>query len=295
MSYSIIKGHFLYQTGPEELVSDPLFGFSFLGGVDLVDLDLLNSATLLLPGDTLIDLEDYGDSWSLLESYETEMELDEAYPWGDYTLSFDSKTEGPHSCLIGIPETPLPPTPRLTNFADVQTINPSQPLTLNWEFDALPAADDFVQMYVNLGHGEVFSTPNQGEPGALTIHDRSVTIPADTLVAGYIHSLNLEVTRVTSVNSECYPDVQGYGAVFRSTSVDLFVMTPPVLRFLSRSGNELPEIEVVADPEGTVVLQGSPNLQTWSNIATNTSSSGTHVFRLPPETGADHFFRAFQN
>lgn len=78
-------------------------------------------------------------------------------------------------------------------------------------------------------------------------------------------------------------------------SLDLFVMTPPVLRFLSRSGNELPEIEVVADPEGTVVLQGSPNLQTWSNIATNTSSSGTHVFRLPPETGADHFFRAFQN
>ena len=46
VGYSIIKGHFLNQTGPDELVSDPLFGFSVLGGVDLTDLDLLNSVAI---------------------------------------------------------------------------------------------------------------------------------------------------------------------------------------------------------------------------------------------------------
>ncbi len=295
VGYSIIKGHFLNQTGPDELVSDPLFGFSVLGGVDLTDLDLLNSVAIRLPEGTSIELDDYGDSWSLLESFETEADMDEAYQWGDYTISFDSKAEGRHSCLLELPETPLPPTPRLVNFEDVQTVDPGRPLILTWEYDALPAVDDFVQLYVSLGHGDVFSTPGLGEPGALTIHDRSVTIPAETLVAGYIHSLNLEVTRVTSVNSECYPEVEGVGAVFRSTSVEMFVLTPPVLRFLSRSGSELPEMEVVADPEGTVVLQGSRDFRAWSNVATNTSASGTNVFNLPAATGAYQFFRAVQN
>ena len=132
IDYSIIKGHFLNQSGPDQLVIDPLFGFSVLGGVDLSDLNLLKSAKVRLPEGATIELEDFGDTWSLLESFETQAELDEAYQWGDYIVSFDSKAEGPHSCLLEIPETPLPPTAKLVNFGDVQSINPARPLTLTW-------------------------------------------------------------------------------------------------------------------------------------------------------------------
>lgn len=292
--FSIIKGHFLNQSGPESLVLDPTFGFSVLGGVDLADLNLLKSATVRLPEGETLPLEDFGDTWSLLESFETQSGLDEAYQWGDYIVSFESKAEGAHSCLLEIPETPLPPTAKLVNFADVQSIDPTRPLTITWAFDVAPAKGDFVQVYVTLGHGERFSTPNLGEPGALTVADRTVTIPADTLEPGFIHSLNLEVTRVTSTNSECYPGVQGFAAVFRSTSVDLFVRTPPWLRLLGRPGAGLPELEVVGDPDGPVVLQGSPDFRTWSNIETNISETGTNLFRLPTGAEAYRFFRAVQ-
>jgi hypothetical protein len=292
--YSIIKGHFLNQTGPDQLVDDPLFGFSILGGVDLADLNLLDSAELRLPEGTTIELDDYGDTWTLLESFETQEELDTAYQWGDYIVSFDSQVEGPHSCLLELPETPLPPTARLVNFDDVQSIDPSRPLTLTWDWDAVPAANDFVQLYVTLGHGEIFSTPNLGEPGALTPEDRTVTIAAGTLVPGAIHSLNLEVTRITATNATCYPDVTGVAAVFRSTSVDLFVLTPPLLRLLGRPTNGLPELEVVGDPNGPVVLQGSLDFKAWSNLATNTSETGTNRFLLPTAGEAHRFYRAVQ-
>ena len=42
------------------------------------------------------------------------------------------------------------------NFGDVQSINPARPLTLTWSFDAPPAKSDFVQVYVTLGHGEIY-------------------------------------------------------------------------------------------------------------------------------------------
>ncbi len=292
--YSIIKGHFLNQTGPDQLVDDPLFGFSILGGVDLADLELLDSAELRLPEGTTLELDDYGDTWTLLESFETQEDLDAAYQWGDYIVAFDSRVEGPHSCLLELPETLLPPTARLVNFGDVQSIDPNRPLTLSWAWDAVPTPNDFIQLYVTLGHGEIFSTPNLGESGALTPEDRTVTIPAGTLVPGGIHSLNLEVTRVTSTNATCYPDVTGFAAVFRSTSVDLFVRTPPLLRLLGRTTNGLPELEVVGDPDSPIVLQGSLDFTVWSNLATNTSESGTNGFQLPTAGAAHRFFRAVQ-
>jgi hypothetical protein len=292
--YSVIKGHFLNQTGPDQLVDDPLFGFSILGGVDLADLDLLDSAKVRLPEGVTVELDDFGDTWTLLKSFETQEALDSAYQWGDYIVSFDSRVEGPHSCLLELPETPLPSTARLVNFADVQSIHPNRPLKLTWAWDSVPAPSDFIQLYVTLGHGEIFSTPNLGEPGALTPEDRTVTIPAGTLVPGAIHSLNLEVTRMTSTNATCYPGVTGFAAVFRSTSVDLLVRTPPSLRLLGRTTNGLPELEVVGDPNGPIVLQGSLDFTAWSNIATNTSGTGTNLFLLTTGGEAHRFFRAVQ-
>jgi hypothetical protein len=294
VGYSIIKGEFLLQTGtgPGGLERDPDFGFSILATVELADFDLLDSARLRLPeGDTL-EMDDYGDYWSILDSYGTAAELDEAYSWGDYVVLFEAPTDGKFSCLVGMPEAALPPAPRLVNFADVQSVDAAQPLTVTWEFDGTPAKDDFVQVYVNLGHGEVFATPNLGEPGALGATDRSVTIPPDLLVPGFIHSLNLEITRVVSTNTACHPSAQGVGAVFRSTEIDVFVPTPPEVRWLAKSTNGLPAVEVVTDPEQPIVLQGSPDLRQWSDVATNAAASGTNVFEISTTGDPRRFYRA---
>lgn len=292
--FSIIRGKFLNQEGPDDLRLDPIFGFSLMANVDLSNLNLVQTAKLRLPEGSSVGLEDYSDTWSLLDSYPTLAELNEAYVWGDYFVSFTTRHEGSFTCMLEFPETAIPATPYLVNYGVTQSVDPGHPLTLHWDFKETPAPGDFMQVYVTLGHGEIFSTPNAGEPGALTLADRSVTIPANTLVPGFVHSLNLELTRTTSTNTACYPGVEGFGAVFNSTSVSLFVLTPPTLRFLARDADGRADLEVVADPDGAVVLQGSPDLKIWSNLATNTAATGTNVFKVQPSTEPWRFFRAFQ-
>jgi hypothetical protein len=180
----------------------------------------------------------------------------------------------------------------LINFADIEAADPSRALTLTFDFAEPPGGDDFLRVYVNLGHEEVWATPNLGEPGALSSTNRTVTIPPETLVPGFIHSLNLEITRIVSTNSECHPSAQGVGAMFTSTELDLIVFTPPKLTLLSQPTNGVFALQVIADPEQPVVLEASQDIALWIPVATNAEATGTNEFRIPV-AGADHrYFRA---
>ncbi|MBI2929654.1 MAG: hypothetical protein HYY24_28670 [Verrucomicrobia bacterium] len=294
LGYSVLKGQFLLQTDAEVLEPDPDFAFSLLVSVDLTDFDLLANASFSGPGGAAEAMDDLGDYWSFLEVQQTLEALNAAYEWGDYTLDFESVTEGPFSCVLHLAETPLPPTPKLVNFADVQAVDATKPLTLTWDFTEPPPPDDFVQVYVSLGHASIYATPGLGQEGALNGASRSITIPPDTLDPGLIYSLNLEITRVVATNSDCYPDADGAAGTFSSTEVDLITVVPPELRLLSRPANGLISLEVVAEPDQTVVLQGSENLLTWSDLDTNTAPDGTNIFNVPAVVRVMQVFRALQ-
>lgn len=292
--YSILKGQFLLQTDADTVVLDPDFGFTFLASVDLTDFDLVESASVRLPDGEELLMDGLGDFWSLLDVADTQSALDEAYTWGDYFLVYETVNDGDFSCLVSLPEAPLPPKPRLVNFADVQSVDTAKALTLTWEFDAPPQSNDFVQVYVSLGHGDVFSTPDLGQPGALDGSARSVTIPPNTLDPDWTQSLNLEITRLVSTNSECYPDVQGVGAIFSSTEIDLVPVVLPMFRLISAPANGVVFIEVRAEPERPIVLEGSDRMAEWSGVSTNAAASGTVVFEVPIAESAYRFFRAWQ-
>ena len=291
--YSILKGQFLNQTGADTLVSDSTFGYSILIFVEATDFDLITSGSLRLPNGSRMDLDDYGDSWGILDSYDTLSALNSIYGSGYYSMNFETKNDGSFSCILNMPSAALPPIPRLVNYDAVQVIDPSAPLTLQWDFDTAPASNDFVQVYINLGHGEVFSTPNIGEPGALNHSSRSVTVPADTMAAGDIYSLNIEITRLFSTNSTSYPDAQGVTGMFSSTSIDFTPLWPPLLVLASESSSGSLVIDVLADPGKQVVLQTSENMKSWTDYATNVSETITNLFTLPKDQSA-RFFRARQ-
>lgn len=298
--YSVLKGEFLNQVGPTERELDPDFGFSVLASVDLTDFDLATQARVRLPDGDTLEMDSLGDSWVLLDSYATLEELDVAYVWGDYILLFKTVHDGDYSCLVELPERALPPGALLSNWEDVQGIDTARELELRWEYDAPLRADDFVQVYVNLGHQEVFSTPNLGEPGALDGRVRSVTLPPGVLAPGLVHSLNIEITRLISTNSGCYAGVEGVGGVFRSTSIDLVTVKPPQLRLLSAAAGSAVVVEVLAEPGSTVVLEQSPDLAAWTPVTTNRPALATNVVTLPatPLAGPSPpalYFRARQD
>jgi hypothetical protein len=292
--YSILKGQFLYQTGPNMLVLDPDFGFSILASVDLSDFYLVTNAFMRLPSGSRLAMEDMGDSWVYLDSFSSWSALNADYGWGNYTMDFTTVNEGAFSCPLSLPSTPLPPKPRLTNYDEVQFVNASQSLKLDWDYTAAPADEDFVQVYISLGHASVFSTPDIGLEGALDGTDRSVTVPANTLEPGLLYSLTLEITRLVSSNTTSYPNAEGVTGTFSSTSLYVMTLLPPELRVLPPASPGTLPIEVLADPESTIVLQQSHDFVEWTNVETNTSPSGSLVFTVPTSGQAAGFFRALQ-
>src|SRR2546425_13293526 len=92
--YSILKGQFLNQVGPDALVTDPDFGFSILASVDLTEFYLVTNASLALPSGNLKRMEDLGDAWSYLDSHDTLLSLNTAYESGNYTVVFKTVNDG---------------------------------------------------------------------------------------------------------------------------------------------------------------------------------------------------------
>jgi len=102
----------------------------------------------------------------------------------------------------------------------------------------------------------------------------------------------LEITRLASSNVVCYPDAEGATGTFSSTELYLITMLLPELRLLSRPANGVVFLEVVAEPDKTIVLQGSNDLKEWSNVDTNSAPSGTNMFTVSVGEQVRRFFRA---
>ena len=292
--YSILKGQFLLQTDAEELHLDPDFGFSFLASVDLSDFDLGTNASVRLPNGTIEEMDNLGDYWAYLDTNETWAGLNQTYGWGGYSLEFATVNEGPFTCPLNFVNTALPPIPLLLNYTNMQSVNPARPLLVQWDFSADPKAGDFVQVYISRGHDDVFSTPNYGEPGALSSSSRSVEVPRNILEFNGVYSLNLEITRPAATNAISYPAAEGIAATFSSTEIDLFTIIPPRLRVPSAPVDGILPLEVWGEPGATNILQGSYNWATWLDLATNSAASGTNVFSVPFGPQPAQFFRVLQ-
>ncbi len=197
------------STDADTVVLDTDFGFTFLASVDLTGFDLLESASLRLPDGEELLMDDLGDLWSLLDVADTLSSLDDTYTWGDYFLVYETVNDGDFSCLVSLPETPLPPKPRLVNFADVQSVDTAKALTLTWEL--MPSAlERFgAGLCGVLVRGRLFHADSVSQ--ARWTVSRSVTIPP---IRWILIGLKFEpgVTRLVSTKSVCYPDVQGVGA-----------------------------------------------------------------------------------
>jgi len=291
--YSVLKGNFLLQTSPAAPTTDPDFGFVILASVDLTDFYLVTNATVRTPANELKVMDNLADFWALFDVRDSLSALNSAYGWGTYTIAFDAVNDGSFTGALNLPNTPLPPAPRLTNFEAVQAVNPAQPLTLNWNYPSAPRASDFVQVYITDGHADVFSTPDFGQPGALNGSARTLTIPSNTLDPGSILSLNIEITRVVSTNSTAYPWAEGVAGVFRSTAIDLTTITLPRMKILGPTNGVL-TIEVRGSAERTNILQATDDFMSWRNVATNVAPLGKSVFNVPAETPTARWFRTRQ-
>lgn len=293
--YSVLKGQFLNQVDETTLLPDEDLGISILASLDLTDYDLATGAALTLPDGEEVSMDNASLSWDYLDyGYPTFSSLNTDYGWGSYTIRFTTVNDGGFSCPLSFPSTLLPPLPRLLNFRELQTVDASKPLTLQWDFSAPPSSNDFIQVYIDRGHGDAFSTPGYGEEGALENGARSVTVPAGSMLPGYFYNVNIEITRLAFTNTTSYPSAPGFTGTFSSTAAPLATLLQPIFQIPSSPTNGVLLIQATVEPNTTIVLQGSADLSSWSSIATNAVTTNQVVFAVPMEGSAHHFFRALQ-
>jgi methionine-rich copper-binding protein CopC len=106
------------------------------------------------------------------------------FPSGNYIFNVSAVASN-QQVTVNLPAYTPPNSPQVSNYAAAQSVNPSQPFTLNWITFTNGLSTDWILFQISGGPiGTLYQTLAPGQPGALTGTATSVLIPANTMSAG---------------------------------------------------------------------------------------------------------------
>jgi hypothetical protein len=244
---------------------------SFLALASSPAANAVTGASLTYPGPgSPTQLLNVFGQFFYLEEFDTQAELDAAYPNGTYTYSLTRQTGGPTQISMPMPTAgSYPPVPRVANFADAQTINPAQNFTL--QFNALTGASggDYIQLEIEdeAGEVQVLSAPDLCVPLELPNTATSFTIPAGTLTAGKTYVGRLIFGRSFFANTTSPPNFASNGSLNRQT---LFALA-------TTGGVVVPQPQITGE-----AFQGGFFALTIGNLAVGTTYRVQYSTTLEP-------------
>jgi hypothetical protein len=226
--FGVVKGHAYAQTADAPPVgsSQP---FRFQVFTDLTTTGLL-SAKLTLPGGAQQALVATGGdtSPSLQAKFATQAALDLAYPSGNYTVTFQTASQGTHAVTLPLPASTYPAAPQVANFAAAQAVNPDAPFTVRWNAFPGGTTGDFVQFMLETADGNgVYETPAPGTPGALNGTATALTLPASILTPGTTYQARVLFAKFLGQDTSYG---LGFSAYFSQTQFPLTAVTPPIVK-----------------------------------------------------------------
>jgi hypothetical protein len=179
-TFSIGESHTYVQTSAADAVIDAEIPYGFVAQTLLASNRTANAITLLLPTaavSNLVQSPGKPEQWLLLSTSLSQSTLDATFPNGNYTFTVTAPTSN-QQVTVTLPSTVTqPPVPHIANFEAAQSVDASQPFTLQW--DALAGGASAQYIFVQIG--AAFRTPEPDAPGALNGAATSVMIPAGTL------------------------------------------------------------------------------------------------------------------
>ncbi len=181
------------------------------------------------PNMQVVTLAPDGDSsYRFEQAFASQMDLDAAFPSGSYTITMNTVNDGTKAVALSLAGGVYPPTPHISNFTAAQAVVPSLDFTLTWDAWAGGTAQDIIQVrIVDSGGEEVFSSPEQGQPGALTGLSTGFLIPARKLRPGQTYGVEMVFGRSTDFNQSTYPGVTGLAAYFKNLQFQLITTGTP--------------------------------------------------------------------
>jgi hypothetical protein len=193
-----------------------------------------------------------------------------AFPQGTYTF-YVSATASNQTVPITLPTSMTQPNPpHVNNFAAAQSVNASADFTLSWDPFVGGGTTDYI--YVAVGNWE---SPKPAVPGALNGTATSVTIPANSLLAGSNYSSFIGFYHFVGSSNATYTT-----AAYRATDTQFTLTTAgagssrPVLTNAVKSGTTL-SFDIITTTGQPLTVVSSTNcalpLTQWSIVLSNTS------------------------
>lgn len=187
------------------------------------------SASVTLPGSSVVPMVDTGDTWELKAGYVTQAALNNTFPDGTYSLDLVGQSDGTRRVILNLSGDTYPPWPVMKDFDALQALNGAEALTVSWYPFEGGGATDFIQLELRPdrpGAQTVFRTPAPEEPGALDGTATSVTIPAGVLQPAQAYVGRLLFRRILGIHFDYGPETPAVTGYFRETEFSLHATRP---------------------------------------------------------------------
>jgi len=160
-------------------------------------------------------------TFSLVESFATEAELDAAYGPGLYTGTARTAHDGVRSLPVSLPAGAYPAAPAVSNLVQAQQIDPANGFRLVWYPLEGGTTNGYVQVEIlDSLNRSVFLTPGFLMAQALNGTATSIDIPANTLAVSNTYTVTIIYFPSSPAELPTYPGVKvcaGYGSQTRCT------------------------------------------------------------------------------
>ena len=214
------------------------------------------------------------------------------FPAGNYIFNVSAMASN-QQVTVNLPAYTPPNAPQVINYNAAQSVNPSQPFTLNWNTFTNGGSADWIFLEMGGNPVPIFQTPLYGQPNALNGTATSVTIPAGTLPANstnhpFLAFYHIVLSTNNGVISEAF-----VGSATLFTLITTATGARPLLN-ISRSGTNV-LVEWPTNATG-FTLESSTNLASavWSSnlpapVVVNTNQVVTNGI-----SGTQKYYRLIQ-
>jgi hypothetical protein len=273
-AFSVLKSQHLVQTtdaAPALRTIDPFLFEAFVegsGNGEIFDVQLTkpgSPAAVLLPGD--------GFFFGLESGFSSLNALNTAYGSGSYRFVFESENDIISIANLNLAGDNYPATPRVSNFAAAQSVNPAMDFTVRWDGFAGGTTENLVELYIYDGQeNEVFA-----DSGGLDGTSTSEVVPANTLMSGQTYRGELRIWTIVDVTATD-EGALGFAGFYKTTEFGLRTTggggIAPLLSNPLRQSNGQFQLRVAGEAGRLYRVEATSTFSSWTTILTTNAPAG---------------------
>lgn len=298
-TYGVSKIYSFIQTTDTNVAPAGINAYVFTAFARPSGPNSIVSGTVTVPsGGTPLALQHGGRAFTYQAGFTSEAQLNKSFPAGIYTLVFvgaGGLIDG--SADLTLPDNAYPRSPRITNFAAAQTVDPTKDFKLSWNSFSDAGLQDWVQFVLTDSVGAVlFQSDMLGPNGPLAKTAIGISIPANTLRPG-ANSAVVTFTYFLGADAGSIPGATAFLLYSTETRFTLYALGgstgAPTLTNLVHQQDGTVTFQVKAQAGTGLTVEATSDFQTWTQIASGTASlNGLAVTDSQPATVPDRFYRA---